>query len=133
MLRPSLYCLCCPRHDILHDDSHMVGTANIKLPSASFNVFVDTVNCRNINGRQHQRSQKQLLIQKFIRDVYYFSFIPSLNALPTFSPRARYVWFTGSKVMGHSFSGSILPFAFNTRSSAHTLTISPTNRQDSSS
>ena len=55
---------------------------------------------------------------------YPLSLLPSLNAVPTFSPITQYALFTGSKVMGRSFAGSIFP-SVSTLSSALTLTISP--------
>ena len=63
----------------------------------------------------------------------YFSFAPSWKALATFSPSTRYALWMGSKVMGRSLSGSMVPFLSSTDSSALTLTISPTSRQLSGS
>lgn len=63
----------------------------------------------------------------------YFSFAPSWKALATFSPSTRYALWMGSKVMGRSLSGSMVPFSSSTDSSALTLTISPTSRQLSGS
>ena len=62
--------------------------------------------------------------------LVYFKADPSLKAFPTFSPITLYALFIGSKVIGLSFIGSILPSLFKIFSSAFTFMISPTSLPD---